>query len=87
MPLGTQWCQFFFWAAVSHNDFQSPKNSAKGMTENVEKEAPTACVKFLLLRANYFQKQNAAWKSEYPKKIFLNAYLWFKETHEKKLPN
>lgn len=45
------------------------------MTENVEKEAPTACVKFLLLRANYFQKQNAAWKSEYPKKIFLNAYL------------
>lgn len=34
------------------------------MTKNAEREA---CVNFLLLRANYFQKQNVAWKSEYLK--------------------
>lgn len=45
------------------------------MTKNIEKDAPVACVKFLLLRAKQFQKQNGVGKSEYFNKIFLNAYL------------
>lgn len=45
------------------------------MTKNIEKDAPVACVKFLLLRAKHFQKQNGVGKSEYLNEIFLNTYL------------